>query len=149
MVIEILVAVTIITVSILATMTVAQKSVQVSRQSLHSSQAGFLLEEGAEALRTMRDSAWSNISSLVPGTEYYFLWNGSAWTLSETPSTIGEFTRIATVSSVNRDSSTRDIVASGGTDDPDTKLVEIEVSWREGGTLVTKNIQFYLMNIFQ
>ena len=47
MTIEVLVAVSIITVVILSSTAVAQKSIYVSRQSLHFSEANFLLEEGA------------------------------------------------------------------------------------------------------
>src|SRR3989344_5628647 len=142
MVVEILVAVSIIAVSVLATMAVAQKSVYVSRQALHSREAAFLLEEGAEAVRIARDNVWSNISSLTIGTNYYPTFSGSTWTLSATASTVGIFTRTVAFSNVNRDNSTKDIVSSGGTNDPGTKLVTVTVSWQEGGATVTKNLQF-------
>ena len=93
MMVEILVAASIIAVSILAVMGVAQKSIFVSRQSLHSSQAGFLMEEGAEATRIVRDNAWTNISSLTVGTNYYPTYSGGTWTLSTTANTVGIFTR--------------------------------------------------------
>src|SRR3989339_1316452 len=92
MVIEVLVAVSIITVSILAAMAVSQKSIYVSRQALHATQAAFLLEEGAEAVRISRDSAWANISSLSAGTNYYPTFSAGTWTLSETANTVGIFT---------------------------------------------------------
>ncbi|MBI2630718.1 hypothetical protein HYW73_00685 [Candidatus Nomurabacteria bacterium] len=147
MVIEILVAVSIITASILATMAIAQKSVYVSRQALHTAQAAFLLEEGAEAVRIIRDNAWANISSLTADTDYYPTFSLGAWTLSGTPNTVGDFTRTARVSSVNRDNSTKDIAVIG-TDDPDTKLITVTITWPEGGTIITKTLQFYVMNIF-
>lgn len=147
MVIEVLVAASIISASILATMAVAQKSVYVSRQALHTAEAAFLLEEGAEAVRIMRDNAWTNISSLTPGTDYYLVFDGGTWTLSLTPNTVGEFTRTIRFSAVTRDNSTKDI-AEIGTDDPDTKLITVTVMWTEGGTTIQKTLQFYLMNIF-
>lgn len=148
MVIEVLIAISIITASILATMAVAQKSVYVSRQSLHATQAAFLLEEGAEAVRILRDNAWTNISVLAENTDYYPIFTGGTWTLSSTPTTVGDFTRIVRIAGVERDSTTKDIAASG-VDDPDSKMVTVEVSWMEGGTPVAKTLQFYLMNIFQ
>jgi len=144
---EVLVAVTIITVSILATMLVAQKSVSVSRQSFHTTQAAFLLEEGAEAVRILRDNAWSNISALTPGANYYPTFGSGTWTLSTTANAVDIFTRTASIGSVNRDNTTEDISATG-TDDPGTKLVTITVSWPEGGTTITRTLQFYIMNIF-
>src|SRR3989344_1744694 len=71
MMVEVLIVSSIITVSILAAMAVSQKSIFVSRQAFHASQAAFLLEEGAEAVRILRDNAWTNISSLTAGTTYY------------------------------------------------------------------------------
>ena len=147
MVIEVLIAVSIIAVSILAAMAVAQKSVQVSRQSFHATQASFLLEEGAEAVRILRDNAWTNISALSAGTNYYPVFSSGTWTLSLSPATIGIFTRTINLANVNRDNSSKDISVSGS-DDPGTKLVTVTVSWLEGGTTVTKTLQFYIMNIF-
>lgn len=145
--VEVLVAISIITVSILVAMNVAQKSVYLSRQALHTNQAAFLLEEGAEAVRIVRDDMWSNISSLTVGTTYYPTFSGGTWILSATPNTIGIFTRTVMITSVNRDDNTQDI-ASVGTDDPKTKLVTLTVSWPEGGTTATKTLKFYIIDIF-
>ena len=129
MMVEVLVAASIITVSILAAMAVAQKSVHVSRQALHATQAAFLLEEGAENVRIARDNAWANIAAL----------NSSE--------TIGIFTRTVTSADVNRDNTSKDIAVSG-TNDPQTQLITVNVSWPEGGTTVTKTLQFYTSYIF-
>ncbi|MEO5635261.1 MAG: hypothetical protein ABIS26_02695 [Candidatus Paceibacterota bacterium] len=146
-VIEILVAISIITASILAAMAVSQKSISLSRQALHATEAAFLLEEGAEALRIYRDNAWTNISGLSINADYYPTFTSGTWTMSTTPNTVGIFTRVVTLESVNRDNTTKDI-SSSGTDDPNTKLVTVTVSWNEGTTTVTKILQFYILNIF-
>lgn len=148
MMIEVLIAASIITISILAAMSVAQQSIYVSRQAFHTTQATFLLEEGAEAVRIVRDNAWSNISSLTLGTNYYPTFTGGTWTLSSTANAVGIFTRTVVLTSVNRDDITKDIVESGGTLDSGIKLVTITVSWLEGATTVTKNLQFYIVDIF-
>jgi Tfp pilus assembly protein PilV len=144
--IEILVAASIIALSVLAVMGVAQKSVAVARQSLHAEQAGFLLEEGAEGVRVLRDNGWSNISALTAGTNYYPAFSGGTWILSVTPNTVGIFTRKVVVAAVNRDSTTQDISPSG-TNDPGTKLVTITVSWPEGADTITKTLSFYILDI--
>lgn len=155
MVVEIIVAISIITVSILAAMTVAQKSIYVSRQSFHTTQVAFLLEEGAEVVRILRDNAWTNISSLTVGTTYYPKFSGDTWTLTTISSdgTVGIFTRTVSVANVNRDntvgtSTSKDIVSSGGTFDSGTKLITVTVSWLEGGQTITKTLQFYITDIF-
>ena len=129
MTIEVLVAVSIITVSILAASAVAQKSIYISRLAFHSTQAAFLLEEGAENARITRDDAWSNASSLN-STEQ-----------------IGIFTRTVVASGVNRDNTTKDIAATGN-DDPGTKLITVTLSWSEGGETISKTLKFYLSDIF-
>lgn len=129
MVIEMLVAISIITISILAAMTVTQKSVYVFRQAFHTSQAAFLLEEGAENARIARDNAWSNVVALNSSEQ------------------IGIFTRTVVASNVTRDNTTKDI-SSSGTNDMGTKLVTVTVSWLEGGVVVTKNLKFYISDIF-
>lgn len=145
--VEVLMTISIITISVLGFMSVAQKSIYLSRQSTHTVQAGFLLEEGAEATRIIRDNGWNNISSLTSGTNYYLSFNGATWTLSTTLNTVGIFTRRITISNINRDNSTSDI-SSTGTDDPSTKLITVNVSWLEGTTAVSKNLSFYISDIF-
>ncbi|MFA5791956.1 MAG: hypothetical protein WC884_02875 [Candidatus Paceibacterota bacterium] len=147
MIVEVLIAASIITISILAAMTVTQKSVYVSRQAFHATQAAFLLEEGAEAVRVLRDNNWTNISLLTIGTNYYPTFSGGTWTLSSTPNTIDIFTRTVSTANVNRDNTTKDI-SSIGTNDPGTKLITVTVSWGEGGVTKTKTLQFYIMDIF-
>ena len=147
MMVEVLVVASIITVSVLAAMAVAQKSVYVSRQALHNLEAGFLLEEGVEAVRILRDNSWDNISALSPATDYYPLFSGGSWTLSITPQTIGIFTRKINVASVNRDDSSG-AISPAGTDDPGTKLITATVSWPEGGATPSKTLPFYIMDIF-
>lgn len=175
MIIEILVAASIIAMSVLAASNVAQKSINVSRQAFHSAQAAFLLEEGAEVTRVMRDNAWSNLSGLTSGTEYYPMYcktgdsysdskcqsysvsapwtlvpmnNSSPYFLTNQSANVGRFIRKVVVSDVYRDSTTQDIVASGGVLDTGTKLVTITVSWAQGSATVSKTLSFYLADIF-
>ncbi len=151
MMVEVLVAASIITASVLAAMAVAQKSIYVSSQAFRQTQASFLLEEGAEAVRIARDNAWSNISSLTAGTTYYPKFSSGTWVLSSTTSSdgvIGIFTRSISITAVNRDNTTKDIVTSGGALDSRTKLVTVTVSWLQGGVTVTKTLQFYIIDVF-
>ncbi len=149
--IEILVAVTIITMAILSAAAVANKSVSIARQSTHYSQASFLLEEGAEAVRSMRDDSWTNLSSATTGATYYLLFNNNSWSLTSDinlATATGVFTRSVVFSSVNRDSVTGDIVASGGSLDSGTLLASINIEWPEGGVTKNKELSFYITDLF-
>jgi len=147
MMVEVIVAISIIVVSVLAAMSVTQKSIFVSRQALHVKEASFLLEEGAESVRIIRDNSWNNIFALNVGTDYYLIFLGQTWTLSSTPSSVGIFTRKVNILNVNRNVSTDDI-ANLGTYDPGTKLTTITVSWVDGGETLSKTLSFYIMDIF-
>ena len=149
MMVEIVIATSIIAILIISMMSVVQRGISIFRQSLHTIQASYLLEEGAEAVRILRDNEWSNISSLSVQEDqnYYPTYLNNTWTLSTTPNQIGDFTRTVTVSSVNRDPSTGDI-SSGGALDDGTKLIDVTVSWTEGGENKSKTLSFYISNIF-
>ena len=147
MMVEIVVATSIIIIVLLTTMSTVQKGITISHQSVHSSQAAFLLEEGAEAVRISRDNNWTNISNLTVATNYYPTFSGGTWSLSLTPTTVGSFTRTVVISDVNRDAGTGDI-SGGGVNDVGTKLITVNVSWQEAGQTLTKNLSFYISNIF-
>jgi len=144
--VEILVVASIVVISVLVAMTVAQKSIYLSRQSVHQAQAAFLLEEGAEATRIVRDNTWSGISGLTVSTDYYPLFSGGTWALSASPTEVGIFTRKVVFSSAFRDGS-QDL-ASSGTEDDQTRLVTVSVSWTDGGQTFSKILKFYLADIF-
>ncbi len=144
--VEVIVVAAIITVSVLAASAVAQKSIYVSRQSVHQAQASFLLEEGAEATRIVRDNAWANLSGLTVDTDYYPTFSGGTWSLSSTPNQVDIFTRKVVVSSAYRDGSHN--LATSGTIDNQTRLVTVTVTWAEGGQTISKTLQFYLSDIF-
>ncbi len=142
---EILVTSSVIVFFVLAAMSVTVKSIQVSRQALRTSEASFLLEEGAEVMRILRDNGWSNIAGLTAGAYYYPTFSGS-WVLSTVPSSVGIFTRTVRISSVNRDANSD--IAVSGTADPGTKLVTVTVSWNEDGQVASKTLSFYIADIF-
>ncbi len=124
-----------------------QETVDLSKRSLERTQASYLLEEGSEVVRIIRDSGWSNITSLANGTTYYLAWNGSSWNTSTTPSNIDSFTRTIVLSSVDRDSGD-DIVSSGGSyTDPRTRKVSVTVSWNAPSGAQTETLIFYISDI--
>lgn len=145
-IVELLVVSFIISVAFFAITGASQRSLSLSIKSLHMTQSIFLLEEGAEAVKTIRDANWSNITSLTENIPYYFSFSGGTWTLSQTPSTVGSFTRTVQFKRAYRDGSDR--ISSSGALDGNTYLVEVTVSWPSAGTTVSKNLSFYISNIF-
>lgn len=157
--IEVLVACSIITVSMLALMTTAQKGLSLSNQALIKSQANILLEEGAEAVKSIRDNDWTAISSLSLNTAYhlYFNTNTKLWSLNLSTTNLsgsipsypvdGVFGRTVTIASVGRDAN-YDILASGGTVDTGTKKVTVTTTWNSPTGVNTKSLSFYITNIF-
>lgn len=116
-----------------------------------SVKAVFLLEEGIEAMVLLRDSAWSNLSSLSAGTPYFFLWNGSGWVTSLSPATIdGVFTRTVTLYPAYRRDNDKDIVASTSPEaksaDPNTKEILLRVTGPNG---LYREMRTYLSNLFE
>src|SRR4051812_43467589 len=91
--IEVVVAASVIAVVLILLLSSIQDMVEVSQRSLERTKASFLLTEGAEAVKSIRDDAWTNISVLTAGTTYYLSWNGSKWSLTTTASTVDQFTR--------------------------------------------------------
>ena len=149
MLIEVIVATALISILMLALVSVAQKSLDLSERSLKQVQASFLLEEGVEAVKTVRDNSWTNISSVTTGVNQYLSFDTgtNTWSLSSTPSTIDNvFTRTIVVDAVYRDGT--DDIASSGTVDPNTKKVTVNVSWLSSFGTVNKSISFYIVDLF-
>lgn len=145
---EIVVATALISMLTLALVSVTQKSLELSSRALKQSQASFLLEEGAEAVKTIRDDAWSTIDGLDIGTEYYLYYdtNTDTWSFSGTPNQIDEFTRKVVIDNAYRDGA--DDLADSGTADDYGRQVNIEVFWDSFGTQFSKELSFYIFDLF-
>ncbi|MBI2097385.1 MAG: type II secretion system protein [Candidatus Vogelbacteria bacterium] len=148
---EILIGASIITASFLGVLTVFDRLAKSSRAMVELSQAGFLLEESLEAVRTWRDSGWANLADWPVGTDYYLIWNGSRFATSTAKVFLdGKFERKIGLTAVSRDDTTKDIVPSGGTVDPNTKLATVSVAWRSAGSdaTTTQTVSAYFTNLF-
>lgn len=107
----------------------------------------LLAEEGVEALRLIKSGSWNTLSSLPMGSARYLSLAPSSWNITTTPEIIdGVFYRSFIPYAVLHNSSD-DIVASGGTVDPNTILFSVSVSWNWRGATSTANYQSYMTNI--
>jgi type II secretory pathway pseudopilin PulG len=158
-IVEVIFACAIISVSTIVLMQVAQKGVQLSNLALKKSQASLLLEEGAEAMKSIRDGSWTTIANLSLDTEYHLFFNTSTktWGLNVSTTNLSGcipsypidsiFNRTIVVSSVGRDAND-DILTSGGTTDVKTKKITVTVSWPSTGGVNSKSLSFYMSDIF-
>ena len=133
---EIVVAIGIAATIIIGSQTVLAHSLQTSSETVERTSAQGLLEEANAAIQSIAHDDWSRLApsqavqvavvdgywQISPGTESVLL-NGIT------------YNRAITVDSVRRsalDTSghvTGDLVLTGGYDDPDTRKVEVQISW--------------------
>ncbi len=148
--IEIILATSIFTMFFLSISFFYKKALDVSQDTTGHIQSGYFLEEGIEVIKLMRDTSWtSNIATLTPGTTYYLYWNGSVWTATTTLYLLeNTYTRSFVIASVSRDANDN-IVNVGGTNDPGTKMVTLNISWMRNGNkgIANDSIQTYITNL--
>lgn len=98
-------------------------------------QAKIITQNSYEAIQSIAYDNWSN---LVNGT--YGLTKASGyWEFSGTSDEIhSKYTRTITISDIERDDDCN-IVPSGGTIDPDTKQVDLNLSWQSSQVALSKD----------
>lgn len=156
-IVEIVIGVSLISVTLFSIFEVSNFALKRSRENENSLKASFLVEEGLEALKVLRDSSWNdNIEPLIadPDKCYFeFDTDTSAWRATTTDIYVdGVFERKFVLSDVCRDINTGDI-ADCGVSDPNTIKVTVSVSWlaKTGTTTATttRSISTYLHNLFE
>lgn len=113
----------------------ALSSFGLDRRAWEDTAAAHYAEEGLEASRSI---AARNFSEITLGSHGLNSATG-VYAFAGTSNTFGLYTRVVEVTGVQRNSSDT-IVQSGGTDDPDTRLVTSTVTWNpvQGGTHTVK-----------
>ena len=147
--VEVLVGTAIVTAALLGAVTVYDRFTIQALRSVREVQAGFLLGEGIEALRSLRDNGWaSSIVPLTVGTSYQLSFSGSLWQATTTPMAFidGAFERTVVLASTTRDGN--DDIAPSGTEDPNTREVTVTLSWRAQNATTTRQLSTYLSNLF-
>lgn len=161
MTLEVLISAFIISLAVLATMDITQRSIYLSRLTFHGSQAVFLNQEGAEALRIMRDNNWTNwVDSGNPGdgvpdaspsvgTIYYFKFQNGTWMLTTNSAyeTVNDVKRKVIFFGAKRNASTKDVASCSSGCDSNIRGVTINTNWIEGTTYHDKLLQFYIFQI--
>lgn len=147
--IEVLLASSLVTVFFVSFALYYTKAAAVTAQTTRYIQSSFLLEEGIEVVKGLRDDGWGeHIVPLTNGTTYYLSWNGTAWSPTTTPSRVENFyARTFVLSAVNRDGS--DDIAVSGTNDPGTRKLTMSVAWNVRGATTTRMTEAYIVNLFE
>ena len=145
--VEVLVVAVIVGLVITGLVTLANFSLSVSVRLKNNVIATDLATEAIEATKAVRNENWNNISVLTLGSPYHPIKAGTPlnWTLANDSEVINNFSRQIVASAVNRDNDD-DIVASGGTLDPDTKKITATISWNERGQDYQITLVDYLAN---
>ena len=146
--IEVVVGLSLISITLIGLISTYNLFLEAALKNTKRVQSAYLLEEGLEAIRSIRDESWdTNISSLTIGNSYGFSFNGSKWTTTYGAEVIDNiFYREVIVSNVLRDAN--DDISSSGTLDSNTKFFTVNVLWLEGGATTTKSISTYLTKLF-
>lgn len=116
--------------------------------------AAYLLDEGIEAARFIRDTDWTTFAAYSSDTTYYVVENPVGWSLTTTVTPIdGQYYRTLTFTDVYRRNSDDDIIDVGEPDaktlDPDIRRVEVEVAWSSYIGTSTATGYTYLANLFE
>jgi len=145
---EIIIGVAITATFIFTAMEVSRFSLRLSEATIRKAKTAFLLEEGIEAVKFLRDSGWdANIGSLTGGTNYYLNFDGSKWQATTTNIFIDEvFERKFILNDVNRNAD--DDISDFGNPDPDTKKISVSVSSQGRTGTSTEQISAYITNLF-
>ena len=148
MFLEVLISIALISIVFVTLLGVGFTSLNISPSLVKQDKADFLAREEIEAIRAFRDSTastWNTtgLGSYSAGTAYRMVLGGvpQSWSVASGSETTGGFTRQFTLARVSRDTSGY-IVSSGGTDDPDTRKVTVQVTWSGK----TRQITTYLTN---
>ncbi|MBI2100191.1 MAG: prepilin-type N-terminal cleavage/methylation domain-containing protein [Candidatus Vogelbacteria bacterium] len=146
--VEALVGAAIIAISTAAVLLAFSGGLKLTTRNTQNTRAGFLLTEGLEAARVIRDDGWDKGLGLWPsGTAYHLTFSGGTWATTTNNTFIdGLFDRTIIATQVYRDGN-QDIASSGAVD-PNTKKVTVNVAWRSGSATTTATLEAYLTNLF-
>ncbi len=148
--VEIIIGTAVLATTMLGISALFQKTLSVGSATQSVLQANFILEEGIEAVRIMRDGGYANnILGLSTTTPTYLAWSSvtSRWATTSVNTLIdARYERRLDVADVKRD--VNDDIAEVGTYAPDTKLITMTVSWSDRGATTSRSISTYITNIF-
>lgn len=144
---EVIVGLSVIFISLISIITSYNFFLKIANNNTKIVKAEFLLEEGVEVLRFIRDKGWNEFSNISLAENKFLIFQNGTWEISdENNYTDNLYERSFVIDNVYRDSN-NDIVETG-TLDTETKKVTISVSWSNLGSTTTNSTSVYLTNLF-
>jgi prepilin-type N-terminal cleavage/methylation domain-containing protein len=146
--VEVMIASAIITVGMLGLISSYSIYLKYAFANQGNVQAAYVAEEGLEAMTFIRDNGWANnILTLATSTNYYLVFSNGTWNTTTTEQLIDStYLRTIQLADIERDSS-GEMVTTGGTYDPNTKLVTVTVEYFQGQATTTRSMGTYLTNL--
>lgn len=146
--VEIVVAIGLLSIVFAGSFQILHDSFFGISQELIATKAHYLVIEGVEGIRSIRDEDWNTISD---GTWYFRYdetdpYNKIVVLEAGEESVWNVYTRKIEISSVRRDSNFKISESPSDEIDPNTKLVEVFVSWTYRGVDRTDSESIYLTN---
>lgn len=147
--IEVVIGLAIISTSFFAVFSAYNFFIKVAVRNAEATKVNFLVEEGVEAVRSIRDSGWDDFYALSTSTDYYLLFDAGSWIATTSNIYLEDrFERKFIVSKVYRDF-LGDVSDNSGTLDEGIRKVDISVSWSTAGATSTVSIETYLANLYE
>jgi len=115
-------------------------------------QALYLAEEGLDVVRGLRDAGWAtHIATTSVDTDYGISFDpvNSVWAFVSSPETVEEFTRTLTFRDVYRDSNDDVVSDPYETYDPDSRILEVEVTWPGVQDSQQVRLESIVTNVFE
>ncbi len=152
--VEAVVAISVFAIGLIAVLQVTLTAKASSEAARDTVQVSNYLQEGLEAIRTIRDATWTNINT--DGAYHLNSTNGAnpPWQLiAGSTEAVGKYSRTVTISSVSREDTDASgtltagdrIVASGGTlADASTKKITVTITWSNGSRTYSRSVFGYL-----
>lgn len=110
--------------------------------------ATYLLEEGMEALVSMRDRGWTiNVASLPVNQTHYLEWKNGNYVATSSREVIGNFERSFKLLPVYRDGASK--IAETGTLDANMRKITVTVIQNTATGTTTRSLSAYLGNIYE
>jgi type II secretory pathway pseudopilin PulG len=143
--IEVILAIGLSAIILPALLTGLVSSRQGKAQQSQRTQAVYLLNETADALRNIREKGWESFA--VNGTFHPTI-SETTWVLTPGSATVNGFNQSVVISDINRNAN-GEIVTSGGMLDLSSKKVDISISWDQPYTSTVREALYltrYLSN---
>lgn len=140
--IEALLALGIFMIFVIGSLTLGFRYWETHTRVEELNQVQAITEESFEALQSIVYDNWSAISDGTYGLNSL----ADYWQFQAEPDLIdNKYTRTITISSARRDADCQ-IIESGGTEDPDTKLMTVNISWQGMGAARNKSSRQFFTN---